>query len=176
MIREQRMRVEHPAVLSLGSNLGDREQTIRDAVRDIAAIPGVVIVSASGLVETPALKPHGVDDDAPAYLNAVVAVRTTLDPSALLAALNHIENAHGRVRDIRWGDRTLDIDIVSMGALRSDTAELTVPHPRAASRAFVLAPWLQIEPDAVLPGHGRVDELLAASGDTATPYPAEPLL
>jgi 2-amino-4-hydroxy-6-hydroxymethyldihydropteridine diphosphokinase len=163
-------------ILSLGSNLGDREQTIRDAVRDIAAIPGVDVVRASGLVETPALKPQGVDEDAPAYLNAVVEVHTTLDPSALLSALNGIEHAHGRVRDIHWGDRTLDIDIVSMGELRVDTDELTVPHPRAAQRVFVLAPWLEIDPDAVLPGHGRVDDLLAATGDSAHPHPAEPLL
>jgi 2-amino-4-hydroxy-6-hydroxymethyldihydropteridine diphosphokinase len=167
---------EHPAVLSLGSNLGDREQTIRDAVRDITAIPGVVVVAASGLVETPALKPQGVDADAPAYLNAVVEVRTALDPSDLLSALNGIERAHGRVRGIHWGDRTLDIDIVSMGGLHTDSDHLTIPHPRAADRAFVLAPWLEIAPDASLPGLGRVDALLVATGDTARPYPAEPLL
>lgn len=180
MIREQRLRVELPAVLSLGSNLGDREGTLRAAVRDIAALPGVVVTAVSGLVETPALKPEGVDEDAPAYLNAVVAVRSALDPAHLLSALNEIEHAHGRVRDIRWGDRTLDIDIVTYGVIRSDEPALTLPHPRAAERAFVLAPWLQVEPDAVLPGHGRVDELLAQvlaePGERVTPYPAEPLL
>ena len=176
MIRELRTRVELPGVLSLGSNLGDREATIRNAVREICAIPGVVVVKASGLVETPALKPEGVDVNAPAYLNAVVAVRSALDPVALLAALNGIEHAHGRVRGIHWGDRTLDIYIVSLGAISSHSVELTLPHPRAAQRAFVLSPWLQIEPNATLPGLGRVDELLAATGDTATPYPAEPLL
>lgn len=176
MIREQRLRVEHPVVLALGSNLGDREATIRAAIRDIAALPGVVVTGASGLVETPALKPEGVDEDAPAYLNAVVAARTALDPHELLAALNGIEREHGRVRSTRWGDRTLDIDIVSLGALSVDSPTLTVPHPRAGDRAFVLAPWLQIEPDATIPGRGRIDELLARTGETPTPYPAEPLL
>ena len=166
------MQVEHPAVLALGSNLGDRETTIRTAISEIAAIPGVVLVRSSGLVETPALKPDGVDVDAPAYLNAVITVRTTLEPQALLAALNGIENAHGRVREVRWGDRTLDVDIVSMGALVIDTERLTVPHPRAAERAFVMVPWLEVEPDATLPGLGRVDALLEGLGETATPYPA----
>lgn len=176
MVRQQRMRVELPAVLALGSNLGDREQTIRDAIRDINALPGVTVWKASGLVETPALKPEGVDTDAPAYLNAVVLARSALDPHELLAALNGIERAHGRVRDVRWGDRTLDVDIVSLGAHLVESRDLTVPHPRAAQRAFVLAPWLQVQPDATLPRLGRVDVLLAHTGDRATPYPAEPLL
>lgn len=167
--------VDRPAVLSLGSNLGDREETIRDAVRSIAAIAGVTVVAASGLVETPALKPEGVDVDAPAYLNAAVVIRSALHPETLLAALNAIERDYGRVRDVRWGDRTLDIDIVAMGALELRSGILTIPHPRAAERAFVLAPWLQIEPDAELPGHGRVDALLAATGETPARYPAEPL-
>ena len=174
-VRQQRLRVEHPAVLSLGSNLGDREATIRDAVRAIAAIDGVTLVAASGLVETLALKPEGVDVDAPAYLNAAVAIRSALDPDALLTALNAIERDHGRVRDVRWGDRTLDIDIVAMGVLEVHSDRLTVPHPRAGDRAFVLAPWLQIEPDAVLPGRGRVDALLSATGETPAAYPAEAL-
>lgn len=163
-------------MLSLGSNLGDREETIRQAVRDIAALPDVVVVAASGLVETPALKPDGVDTDAPAYLNAAVAIRTALEPHDLLAALNGIEREHGRVRDVRWGDRTLDIDIVAMGALEVHSETLTVPHPRAGDRAFVLAPWVELDPRAVLPGRGPVDALLAATGETPTPYPARALL
>ena len=169
-------RTQRSAVVALGSNLGDREKTIRAAIRDIAAIPGVEVTAASGLVETPALKPEGVDTDAPAYLNAVAAVRTTLDAHYLLRALNGIEAAHGRVRAARWGDRTLDLDIVEYGGLMIASEDLTVPHPRAGERAFVLAPWLQIEPDATLPGLGRVDALLAATGETPLPYPAEPLL
>ena len=175
MIRQQRMRVELPAVLALGSNLGDREATIRDAVRRIGEIPGVVVVKSSGLVETPALKPEGVDVDAPAYLNAVVAVRSALGAHALLHELNRIEAEFGRVRDIRWGDRTLDIDIVQFAGPPIDDTDLTIPHPRAWERAFVLAPWLEIEPDAALPGRGHIADLLADAGEPPTPFPAEAL-
>lgn len=163
------------AVLALGSNLGDREEIIRAGVRDIAALEGVELTAASGIVETPALKPDGVDTDAPAYLNAVVTVETTLDPHELLRALNGIERGHGRVRAERWGDRTLDIDIIEFGGLTLNSPDLTVPHPRAGIRAFVLAPWLQVQPEATLPALGRIDELLAATGETPSPYPAEPL-
>ena len=169
------MRVELPAVLALGSNLGDRESTIREAVREINALPGVKVVKASGLVETPALKPDGIDVDAPAYLNAVVAVRSAVGAAELLHELQGIERALGRVRDVRWGDRTLDIDIIAFGGPPIAEPDLTVPHPRAHERAFVLAPWLEIEPDAALPGHGSVADLLAATGEHPVPYPAEPL-
>ena len=175
MIREERMRVELPAVLSLGSNLGDREGTIRVAIEEIAGVDSVTVVNASGLVETAAVRLDGVDDQAPPYLNAVVAILTALSPEALLDSLNRIEDAHGRVRDERWGDRTLDIDIVSMGGLTRESDTVTLPHPRAAGRAFVLAPWLEIEPDARIPGYGRVDELLAATGDLVHRVEAEPL-
>jgi 2-amino-4-hydroxy-6-hydroxymethyldihydropteridine diphosphokinase len=162
------------AILSLGSNLGDREQNIRDAVAEIAALPEVSVRASSGLVETPAVKPSGVDPSAPAYLNAVVAVVTSLSPTALLAALTRIELDHGRVRNERWGDRTLDIDIVTYGAHQQWDVTLTLPHPRARERAFVLVPWLQIDPDATLPGLGRVDGLPAAAEDVRR-YPAEAL-
>lgn len=173
-------RKERAAVLALGSNLGDREQTIRAGIRDIAALDGVEVTGASGLVETPALKPEGVDTDAPAYLNAVITVRTAVDPHELLRALHGIERRHGRVRSRRWGDRTLDIDIVDFGGMLIASPDLTVPHPRAGERAFVLAPWLQVSPDATLPGSGRVDALLAvvvaATGEAPLDYAAEPLL
>lgn len=165
----------HPAILSLGSNLGDRELTLRRAVRDIAALDEVVVIAASGLVETAAVKPDGIDENAPAYLNAVVAIRTTLEPHDLLAAVNGIEATHGRVRDVRWGDRTLDIDIVSFGELELDTPELTLPHPRAAERSFVLAPWLQVDPEAIIPGAGRVADLLDGLHPPGE-FPAEALL
>jgi 2-amino-4-hydroxy-6-hydroxymethyldihydropteridine diphosphokinase len=163
-----------PAVLSIGSNLGDREANLRGAVAAIAAIPGVSVDAASGLVETAAVKPSGVDESAPAYLNAVVLVSTTLAPLDLLAALAAIETEHGRVREVRWGDRTLDIDIVTYGDLQQDDAVLTLPHPRAAERGFVLVPWLEIDPDAVLPGVGRVGGLPAAS-ENVSRYRAEAL-
>lgn len=179
LMREERLRVELPAVLSLGSNLGDREATLRDAVAEIAALDEVTMIAASSLVETAAVKLDGVDNTAPAYLNAVVAIRTTLDPEELLDALGAIELSHGRVRDERWGDRTLDIDIIDFGGLRVDSERLTLPHPRASARAFVLVPWLEIEPQAALLGIGRIDELPAtteASEVDIHPFEARPLL
>lgn len=162
------------AVLALGSNLGDREQTLRDATAALGEL--LTVVAASGIVQTPALKPHGVDRDAPAYLNAVLLVDTELEPEQLLTIVGGIENSHGRVREEHWGDRTLDIDIVAMDAVELSTDRLVIPHPRAASRAFVLAPWVEVDPDAELPALGRVDALLAALGETAEPYPARPLI
>jgi 2-amino-4-hydroxy-6-hydroxymethyldihydropteridine diphosphokinase len=162
------------AVLSLGSNLGPREQTIRDAVTEIATLAHVALVAASGLVETPAWKPDGPDETAPAYLNAVVMVSTTLSPEQLLAQLNRIEAENGRVRETRWGDRTLDIDIVTMDGLTIETDALTLPHPRAHERSFVLVPWLDVDPDAELPGRGRIDGLSPARTDVRR-YRAEAL-
>lgn len=180
-----RMRVVLPAVIALGSNQGDREALLREAVRDIDALDGVRVTAASGIVETPALKLHGVDETAPSYLNAVVLARAALNPEELLAALHGIEARLGRVRDEVWGDRTIDLDLIDFGALTRHTDEITLPHPRAWQRAFVLAPWLQVQPDAVLPGpaadahapnqRGRVDALLAATTDRVTEYPAAPL-
>ncbi|MEQ1735766.1 MAG: 2-amino-4-hydroxy-6-hydroxymethyldihydropteridine diphosphokinase [Rhodoglobus sp.] len=167
--------IERIAVLSLGSNLGDREATLLAAVRDIATLDGVEALRASGIVETPALKPDGVDAAAPAYLNAIVLVATAHEPHELLALLNGVEQSHGRVRGERWGDRTLDIDIVTLDGVELNEDGLTLPHPRAAERAFVLEPWLQLDPDATLAGYGRADALLA-SLDAVTHYPAEPLL
>lgn len=175
MIRQERLRTWMPGVLALGSNLGDREQTLRDAVAAIDALDGVRVTAASGIVETPALKPDGVDVDAPSYLNAVIEVRLALAPEVLLDALNKIERENGRVRDVRWGDRTLDIDIIDIAGHQHDTERLTLPHPRAWERAFVLAPWLQIAPDAEIVGRGRIADLLAATGDVAAPFEAEPL-
>jgi len=152
-------------VLALGSNLGDREGILTDALADLRALPGIELVRSSALVETPALTLHGVDESAPAYLNAVALVRTALPPHALLDALHDIERGHGRKRGERWGDRTLDIDIVTYGDRRSSDERLTLPHPRAHERAFVLVPWLQVDPRAVLPGRGRVSDLLAGTTD-----------
>jgi dihydroneopterin aldolase / 2-amino-4-hydroxy-6-hydroxymethyldihydropteridine diphosphokinase len=149
------------AVLALGSNLGDRRATMLEAVTRIADLEGVELVAASTAHESVAVTPTGPDEDAPAYLNAVVIVETAIDPQPLLEALNRIEGDLGRVRGERWADRTLDIDIVAYGDERIATETLTVPHPRAAERAFVLAPWLEIDPAAELPGHGRVSDLLA---------------
>jgi 2-amino-4-hydroxy-6-hydroxymethyldihydropteridine diphosphokinase len=171
-----RMRVVLPAVIALGSNQGDREGTIRAAVADIAALDGVTVTDASGLVGSPALKVGGVDPDAPGYLNAVILVTSALDPQQLLDRLHDIEDAHGRVRQERWGDRTLDLDLIDFAGLRRDTEDLVLPHPRAWERSFVLAPWAQVDPDAIIVGRGRVADLLARATDEVWPVEAAPLL
>jgi len=150
------------AVLALGSNLGDRAGAITEAARRIAELPGVDLVAASTAHESVALTPSGPDADAPAYLNAVVAVETVLEPEQLLDAVNAIELDLGRERGERWADRTIDIDIVVFGQLQLKSQRLVIPHPGAAQRTFVLEPWLEIEPDAVIPGLGPVRELLGA--------------
>jgi len=167
---------DRTAILSIGSNLGDREAILREAVAAIAAIDGVEVTAASAIIETAAVKLHGVDATAPSYLNAAVTLRTRLDARALLGALQRIELAHGRVRAERWGDRTLDIDIVTIGDEVIDKPGLTVPHPRAADRVFVLAPWLELDPDATLAGFGQVRDLLAQLHEPYREYSAEPLL
>lgn len=101
----------------------------------------------------------GIDESKPNYLNGVVRIETSLKPKELLAEIRRIESDHGRVRLERWGSRTLDIDIVTFGDELKVGKELTIPHPRAFERAFVLVPWAMLEPDAVLPGHGLVSEL-----------------
>ncbi|WP_348788918.1 2-amino-4-hydroxy-6-hydroxymethyldihydropteridine diphosphokinase [Leifsonia sp. NPDC080035] len=171
--RPERMRVGVPAVLALGSNLGDRAAIIRAALDAIAGDAGIELGRVSPLYETPALKPDGISEEAPAYLNAVALVRTVLDPLALLAAVNRVEDDLGRVREERWGDRTIDIDIVDYDGMVSDDPRVTLPHPRAHERAFVLVPWLDVDPDAVLPGHGPVAGLAARAGDPVTPYAGE---
>lgn len=149
------------AVVALGANLGDREQTLAEAISELAKMPLVDSVRASDAMESVAVKPAGPDASAPAYLNAVAIITTRLAPSVLLAYLHAIEAHHGRERRERWGDRTLDLDLIAYGEVQSDTVELTLPHPRAAEREFVLAPWLSLDPDAEIPGVGRVADLLA---------------
>lgn len=157
----QLRRIEADAVIAIGSNLGDRVATFQAAVRALAEADGVEVTAISTPIETVAVKLDGEDPDAPAYLNAVVLVRTTLVPRALLELLNDLEREHGRVRGERWGDRTLDLDIVDYAGQTSSSPDLTLPHPRAHERTFVLRPWVEVAPDAVLPGHGRIANLLA---------------
>ena len=158
--RERRAPVT--AVVALGANLGDRAETLDAAVRELERLPLTEGVVCSAPLETVAVKPDGPDDTAPAYLNAVALVTTRLAPTVLLGFLQAIEERHGRVRRERWGDRTLDLDLIAYGDVVSDDPVLTLPHPRAAEREFVLAPWLDVDPDAELPAAGRVDALLAA--------------
>lgn len=158
----QLRRIEADAVVAVGSNLGDRQATFSSAVRALADAEGVELRAISTPIESVAVRPDGDDPDAPRYLNGVVLVRTRLAPRALLALLHAIEDAHGRERAERWGDRTLDLDLIDYAGMRSDDPELTLPHPRAHERAFVLGPWAEVAPDAVLAGHGRVADLAAA--------------
>ena len=148
------------AVVALGANLGDRAATLGHAIADLGRLPLVDEVLASDALESSAVKPEGPDAAAPPYLNAVAIVTTRLAPSVLLTYLHAIEAKHGRERGERWADRTLDLDLVTYGDVRGEDPALTLPHPRAAERDFVLIPWLSIDPDADIPGSGRADDLL----------------
>jgi len=161
-------------VLALGGNLGDRAATLSAAVRDLAALPGALLVDLSPSYESAAVKLDGVDENAPRYLNAVVTIDYSGDPYELLDAVNAIEAQHGRVRAERWGDRTLDIDLILFGRRSVDDERLTLPHPRAAERDFVLAPWLDLDVEAAIPGRGLVRDLLAATGNTVARVAAAP--
>ncbi|MFG3247498.1 2-amino-4-hydroxy-6-hydroxymethyldihydropteridine diphosphokinase [Streptomyces sp. NPDC048187] len=148
------------AVIALGANLGNRLETLQGAIDALEDTPGVRVKGVSPVYET---EPWGVAPDSqPSYFNAVVIVKTTLPPSSLLERAHAVEEAFHRVRDERWGPRTLDVDIVAYAEVVSDDPQLTLPHPRAHERAFVLAPWLDVDPEAALPGQGRVADLLAA--------------
>jgi dihydroneopterin aldolase/2-amino-4-hydroxy-6-hydroxymethyldihydropteridine diphosphokinase len=160
---------QSPVVIALGSNIGDSVETLHDAA--IALYGLIDVVDVSPLVET---DPVGGPDQ-PAYLNAVVTGTTNLAPSSLLAGLHDIERVHGRTREVRWGPRTLDLDLIQYGDpvfdtdVRQETPTLTLPHPRAHERAFVLVPWLQVEPEAALRVDGqvrRVADLLAGLDTT----------
>ena len=137
-------------VLALGSNLGAPQDILREAVAELAEVDGVEVVRVSPLARS---APVGGPEQ-PDYLNAIVLARTTLAPRALLRVAQTIEAAHGRERVERWGPRTLDIDLIVYGSTLAVTDDLELPHPRAHERAFVLQPWAQIAPDAVLPGLG----------------------
>lgn len=156
-----------PVVLAIGANLGDRRATLEAAVDDLRRAPGTIVDAVSTLIESVAVTLDGADEAAPPYLNGVVLARTVLDAESLLSATQRIEDAHGRVRAERWGSRTLDIDIITFGDVQSDDPHLTLPHPRAADRLFVLDPWLEVDPAAVLPGRGPVAELRRALVDGA---------
>lgn len=147
------------SVLALGGNLGDRQANIKAAVEKIDAIKKVKVRGLSPLVESFAVTAAGVDESKPNYINAVLKVDTALKPKKLLKKLRQVEADLGRVRLERWGSRTMDIDIITYGEEIISKKTLTVPHPRAYQRAFVLVPWNLLDKDAVLPGHGKVSEL-----------------
>ena len=148
-------------ILSLGSNLGDREANLQGAVDALRDTPDVVVVDVSPVYET---EPIGGPDESGPYLNIVLLADTTLAVETLLDRAHAVEQAFGRERSVKGAPRTLDVDLITYGKKEISTDELTVPHPRAHERAFVLAPWLDIESDAVLPGVGPVADLLAKVG------------
>jgi len=139
------------AVLSIGSNLGDRLAHLRSVVAALGP------VAVSPVYETAPW--GGIEQDD--YLNAIVVVDDPgTDAYGWLARARELERAAHRIREVRWGPRTLDVDVIDVDGGSNADPELTLPHPRAHERAFVLVPWADVDPDAVLPGHGRVADLV----------------
>jgi dihydroneopterin aldolase/2-amino-4-hydroxy-6-hydroxymethyldihydropteridine diphosphokinase len=159
-----------PVVVALGANLGDARATLESAVRAVAGLPGMRVRAVSPLVET---DPVGGPEQ-PAYLNAVLVGDTTLDPDALLRRLHEIEAEHGRTREVRWGARTLDLDLIQVGTpgsgseVRRADAALTLPHPRAHERGFVLVPWSLADPASTIRTDERVRPVADLVGEVDT--------
>ena len=142
------------AVISLGANIGDPKANLDLAVGLLREATEVIAVSS--YLQT---KPVGGPEQ-PDYLNAVAIVESDFPAKDLLALLNGIETAMGRTREIHWGPRVIDLDLIQYGGLLVQDEKLTLPHPRAHERRFVLAPWFEIEPEAILLTHGRISDLL----------------
>jgi 2-amino-4-hydroxy-6-hydroxymethyldihydropteridine diphosphokinase len=143
-------------VLSLGSNLGDRLELLQGAVDALTDTPDLQVLAVSPVYET---DPVGGPAQ-PDYLTAVLVAEGPHSPRTLLERALAVENAFDRVRDVRWGPRTLDVDLVAVGDLVLDEPDLQLPHPRAGERAFVLVPWLDVDAAAALPGAGPVADLV----------------
>ena len=142
------------AVIALGSNLGNRELYIDSAVAELAKIIEITHLSTNHETD-----PVGGPEQ-PKYLNAIAIAETELDPRELLIVMLEIENKLGRKREVHWGPRTIDLDLIVFGDEIIDSETLVLPHPRAHERKFVLEPWLEIEPDAYIPGIGKVESIL----------------
>ncbi|QTN25576.1 2-amino-4-hydroxy-6-hydroxymethyldihydropteridine diphosphokinase [Rhizobacter sp. AJA081-3] len=150
----------HVAYIGLGANLGDARAALEAALLALAALPDTRVLRHSALYRSAPIESSGPD-----YLNAVAELGTGLGPHALLHALQAIERDHGRERPYRNAPRTLDLDLLLHDGLTMETPELTLPHPRAHQRAFVLLPLAELAPQLQLPGRGRVAELLAQVRD-----------
>lgn len=148
------------AVIALGANLDDPVTQVHAAAREIDGLPEVTITHRSHLFRT---APVGGPEQ-PDYINAVVIVSTTRTPGDLLTDLQSVEADHGRVRDVRWGPRTLDLDLITYDDVVAHDDHLELPHPRAHERAFVLVPWHDADPTAIFPGRGPVTRLLEDLG------------
>lgn len=146
------------AYVAIGSNLNDPVAQVRQAFRALAELPASRLIACSPLYRS---APVGGPPDQPDYVNAVAALDTALNPDKLLIALQAVESRQGRVRTVRWGPRTLDLDVLLYGSLQRDDPRLTLPHPRLRERAFVLYPLYDIAPDLTLPGGDPLSELLA---------------
>jgi len=150
------------AYIGMGSNVGDRLENLKAAAMSLsAALPEMVLIARSGVYGS---EPVGMTDQ-PDFLNAVVAIETTLDPYKLLSFLHDIEITRGRQRITRWGPRTLDLDILLFADVAQDDPDLTLPHPRLTERRFVLEPLLEIAPEAKLPDGTPLRSVLDALGD-----------
>lgn len=147
--------------LGLGSNLGDRVKNLRSCVRILTDCESVRLLRVSGVYQA---EPIGHEDQ-PQFLNAVVCIDTTLSPKELLSFVQKIERALGRRRTIRWGPRTIDVDILLYAMEKIDEPELTIPHPRIYERRFVLLPLREIEPEITFPDGKHIDEVMGALGN-----------
>jgi len=148
------------AYVGIGANLGDAQANVLDAIARLAQLEGGNMLHTSGLYRTAPIDSSGDD-----YINAVVCLDTSLPAHDLLAALQDIEQAHGRERPYYNAPRTLDLDLLLYGDAVIDTPDLTVPHPRMHARAFVLLPLLEIAPDIVIPSHGAAGLLASQVAD-----------
>lgn len=148
------------AVIALGSNLGARHDTLSGAVAGLVDPPEVRLLAVSPVVQTKAV---GGPAGQPDFLNMVITLETSLEPLELLWHCQGVENSYHRVREVRWGPRTLDVDIITFGDFASDDPNLVIPHPRASVRAFVLYPWSLIEPSALLSGESVADLAVRAN-------------
>ncbi len=149
------------AFIGLGSNLENPREQVTRALEELAAIPQSRLDAVSSLYRSAAIGPEGQPD----YINAVARLNTGLSPLQLLDALQTIEDAHGRLREERWGARTLDLDLLLYGGQQIESERLIVPHPEMHRRAFVLTPMAEIAPELAIPGQGEVMALLERCGD-----------
>jgi 2-amino-4-hydroxy-6-hydroxymethyldihydropteridine diphosphokinase len=147
------------AVLALGSNLGNKREWLVQALSIIATTPDIYLIDISPVVESKALTVSGVDSSKPSFLNCVAEIETPLEPEQLLRELQAIEIELGRKRKERWGDRNIDIDIITYGDSHYTSKDLVIPHPEAKNRAFVIVPWYLMNQKAKLPGVGRIKKL-----------------
>ncbi len=141
-----------PVYVGLGSNLADPQAQLNRALYELAEIPDTKLIACSTFYQSPPVGPQ----DQPDYLNAVAHLETALAAGKLLQELQRIEAAHGRKREVRWGARTLDLDLLLYGDETMDTPQLQVPHPEMTRRNFVLYPLLELAPDLEIPGQGKL--------------------